>query len=101
MTSDDYRNDEVGQIRAEAHSGVSLEGLHCPRDRARLRVCFSQFRADDAGANVEGVLYGDWGDVTEISVECLTCGTGRARMSLPRGKGRRSGPAPTKGKPGE
>lgn len=101
MTSDDYSDDEVGQILAETRSRVSLEGLHCPRDRARLRVFFSQFRADDPGAEVEGVLRGDWGDVTEISVECPTCGTGRARIPLRRGKGRRSDPGPTKGKPGE
>ena len=101
MTSDDYNDDEMGQILGEARRGVSLEGLHCPRDRARLRVYFSQFHAADPGADVEGVLHGDWGDVTEISVECPTCGTGRARISLRRGKARRSGPAPTKGKPGE
>jgi hypothetical protein len=101
MLSDDYGNDEVGQILAEAHSGVSLEELHCPRDRARLRVYFSQFRSDDPGAEVEGVLHGDWGDVREISVECPTCGTWRARISLRRGRRRRSGPAPKKGKPGE
>ncbi len=89
MTNDDYRNDEVRQIFAEAHSGVSLEGLHRPRDRARLRVYFSRFRAADPRAEVEGVLHGDWGDVTEISVECTTCGTRRLRMSLRRGKGRR------------
>ena len=101
MTGDDYSDDEVEEILAEAHSGVSLEEISCPHDRARLRVYFSQFRADDPGADLEGVLHGEWGDVTEISVECPICGKWRARISLRHDKRRWSGRRLTKGKPGE
>ena len=83
--SDRLTDDEVEQIRAQAWSGTSLERLSCPRYSAVLRVYFSQFRVPDPGRSIEGVLHGHWGDVTEISLECPTCGAGRARIPLRRG----------------
>ena len=82
--SDDYTDGEVRQIVAEAQRGASLEALHCPRDRTMLRVFFSEFRSDVTNEPVQGVLCDDWGDVTEISVECPLCSASRARASLRR-----------------
>jgi hypothetical protein len=82
--SDTYTDGEVSQIVAEARRAASLGGLHCPRDRTTLRVFFSEFRSEGVNASVQGVRCDDWGDVTEISVECPLCGAGRARASLRR-----------------
>lgn len=82
--SDNYTDSEIKQIVVQARRGASLEVLHCPRDRTVLRVFFSEFRSDVADDSVQGVLCDDWGDVTEISVECPLCGARRARASLRR-----------------
>ncbi len=79
-----YGDEEVAQILTEAHSGVSLEGLHCPRDHQALRVFFAKFAPHQPGDGVQGVLHGEWGDVTMISVACPACQTDRARISLRR-----------------
>ncbi len=82
--SDHYSNGEIKQIVVEARRGTSLEVLHCPRDRTVLKVFFSEFHAHVPNDPVQGVLCEDWGDVTEISVECPVCGARRARASLRR-----------------
>jgi hypothetical protein len=83
--SDRFTDDEVERIRMQVWSGTSLEGLTCPRDSEVLRVYFLPFRAPDLERSVEGVLHGEWGDVTEISLECWACGADRARIPLRRG----------------
>jgi len=83
--SDSFTDDDIDRIRTQVWRGASLEALTCPRDGEVLRVYFSQFRAPERARSVEGVLHGDWGDVTEISLECRTCGSGRARIPLRRG----------------
>jgi hypothetical protein len=82
--SDDYTDGEIRQIVAAVRQGASLEALHCSRDHHVLKVFFSEFHAHVPNDSVQGVLCEDWGDVTEISVECPLCGAGRARASLRR-----------------
>ena len=79
-----YTDSDVRQIVAEVRRGTSLEELHCPRDRTVLKVFFSEFHAHVPNDPVQGVLFDDWGDVMEISVECPVCGARRARASLRR-----------------
>lgn len=77
-----FSTTEVQQILSEVRGGASLEELHCPRDRAVLKVFFSKFRTPNRSGHPKGVLHGVWGDVTEITLECHTCGAWRARISL-------------------
>ncbi|MBI4503794.1 MAG: hypothetical protein HY700_21860 [Gemmatimonadetes bacterium] len=79
-----YNDEEVGEIQAEAHGAASLEELHCPRDHRQLRVFFAEFRPVPPGQPTRGVLHGEWGDVTVISVACPSCQGGRPRISLLR-----------------
>lgn len=82
--SDTYDDGEVGRIVTEIRQGGSLEELHCPRDGSRLRIFISQFRAHTQGSDVAGVVWEEWGDVWEISVECGTCSVRGPRISLLR-----------------
>lgn len=82
LEHDNYADDEAAQIVSEARRGGSLNALHCPGDRDVLGVYFKQFRGYDPGDEVQGVVDGRGQDVTVISVECPTCGKGRAHLSL-------------------
>jgi len=80
---DNYTDDEVAVIVSEARSTASLE-LHCPRDRAELRVPSRRFRGYERGEAIQGVVHGSGQDVIAISVECPACRAARADVSLLR-----------------
>jgi hypothetical protein len=79
---DNYTDEEVALIVFEARSGASLDALHCPRDHAELRVPSQQFRGYERGDEIQGVAHGQGQEVILVSVECPTCGAGRAEVSL-------------------